>query len=118
MRVRFLADEDLDNSIIQALRSKEPRIEIFDIKLSGLCGAADPDLLELAAEEGWAVVSHDRRTMTKHFRDRLASSKRCPGLFIVPQSAAIGDVIESLFLAWAASELEEWIGMTVYLPFR
>ena len=42
------------------------------------------------------VVSHDRRTMTRHFRARLAAGQSSPGLFIVPQRMAIGEVIESL----------------------
>jgi hypothetical protein len=48
--IRFLADEDLDADIIEGLRSREPAIDILDIKSTGLRGAKDPDLLELAAQ--------------------------------------------------------------------
>jgi hypothetical protein len=40
-------------------------------------------LLEIAAQQGRIVISHDRRTMTRHFRDRLSEGKSSPGLFIV-----------------------------------
>ena len=115
MTVRFLADEDLDAAIIEGLRSREPSIEILNVKLRR---SPDQDLLEIAAREGWILVSHDRRTMTRHFRDRIATGAVCPGHFIVPQALAIGEVIESRFLVWMVSELEEWRNLIVYLPFR
>lgn len=52
MTVRFLADEDLDVGIIQGLRSREPAIDILDVKTAGLRGTKDPALLELAAQQG------------------------------------------------------------------
>jgi hypothetical protein len=36
--VRFLADEDLRDSIIHGLRSREPALDILDVKSAGLRG--------------------------------------------------------------------------------
>ena len=52
MTVRFLADEDLRGSIIRGLRSREPSIDVLDVKSSSLRGTKDPALLEIAAEQG------------------------------------------------------------------
>ena len=41
------------------------------------------------------MISHDRRTMTRYFRERLAAGKSSPGLFIVPQRRVLAEVIES-----------------------
>ena len=41
MTVRFLADEDIDVEIVQGLRSREPAIDILDVKTAGLRGSAD-----------------------------------------------------------------------------
>jgi len=90
----------------------------LDVKNAGLGGTEDPVILELAARQGRIVISHDRKTMTRHFRDRLAAGKSNSGLFIVPQRSAIGDVVESLLLAWAASQALEWHDSIVFLPFR
>jgi hypothetical protein len=39
--------------------------------------------------------------------------------FILPQqSAGIRSIVESLILVWTASEAEEWLNQTVFLPFR
>ncbi len=119
MTVRFLTDEDLDARIIQGLRSREPAIDILDVKTAGLRGTKDPVLLELAARQGRILISHDRETMTQHFYKRLAAGKPAPGLFIVPQQpSAIGEVVESLLLVWTASQAEEWRNQITYLPFR
>ena len=86
VKVRFLADEDLDADIVHGLRSREPAIDILDVKTAGPRGRADPDLLHLAAQQGRILITDDRRTMTRHFRNRLAAGESShPGLFVVPQ---------------------------------
>jgi Domain of unknown function (DUF5615) len=117
--VRFLADEDLDADIIRGLHSREPAIDILDVKTAGLRGIADPEILELAAREDRVLITHDRNTMTRYFHDRVAAGMPAPGMFILPQqSAAIGAIIESLLLVWMASQSDEWRNQMVYLPFR
>ncbi len=118
MTVRFLADEDLDSDIIESLRSREPAIDILDVKKAGLRGTADPVVLDLAAQQDRIVVAHDRRTMTRYVWERLAAGKLNPGVFIVPQRSGIAEIVESLLLVWTASQGEEWRNRIVYLPFR
>ena len=119
MTVRFLAGEDLDADIVRGLRSREPAIDILDVKTADLRGTKDPDLLDLSAQQGRILITHDRSTMTRHFRYWLAFGESShPGLFVVPQRAAIGEVVESLLLVWVASRAEEWVDRIVYLPLR
>lgn len=117
MIVRFLADEDLDSDIITTLLTREPSIDVLDVKKEGLRGRKDPVLLDLADQQGRIVISHDRRTMTRHFLERIAEGKSNPGLFIVPQQQAVAGVVESLLLIWTASNAEDWRDFIVYLPF-
>jgi len=115
--VRFLADEDVDVDMLQGLRSREPAIDILDVKTAGLRG--NPALLELAAQQDRILITHDRQTMTRHFRERVDAEKPSPGVFILPQQqSAIGEVIESLLLVWTASRADEWRSQIVFLPFR
>jgi len=117
--IRFLADEDIDADIIEGLRAREPAIDILDVKTGGLRATEDPDLLELAAQQDRVLISYDRRTMTRHFWDRVRAGKPSPGLFIFPQEEAMmGEIIESLLLVWAESEPEEWRNGVAFLPFR
>jgi hypothetical protein len=116
--VRYLADEDLHGGLIEGLQSREPAIDVLDVKSAGLRGTADPALLELATQQGRIVITHDRGTMLRYFTDRLHAGKPCSGIFVVPQHAALGEIIESLLLVWAASQAHEWRNHITYLPFR
>jgi len=117
--VRYLADEDLKVGIVQALRSREPAIDILDVKTAGLRGTKDPALLEIADQQDRILITYDRHTMTRHFSDRLDAGKSTPGVFILPQQrSAIGEIIEWLLLVWTASQAEEWRSRIVYLPLR
>lgn len=113
--IRFLADEDLHGAIIDGLRAREPAIDILDVKDSGLRKTRDSDLLELAAIEHRIVLSHDRGTMSRHYRDRLLAGHPTAGLILISQRAQLGDVIEYLILVWAAMERHEWAGRIVFL---
>jgi hypothetical protein len=104
--------------LIEGLQSREPTIDVLDVKSAGLRGTADPALLELAAQEGRILITHDRRTMLSYITDRLHAGQPCSGAFVVPQNAALGEIIESLLLVWVASQAEEWRNQIVYLPFR
>jgi hypothetical protein len=81
-----------------------------------LDGVADSELLKRAAAEGRVVVSHDRRTMIRHFRERVAADNSGPGLLIVSQGALIGDVVEALVYVWAVSDPAELRDQVHYLP--
>ena len=79
MRLRFQADNDLDQRIVTAVKRLETAPAL------GLHRVPDPDVLALAAQEGRVLVSHDRRTLPNHFRDFIAS-QTSPGVIIVSQS--------------------------------
>jgi hypothetical protein len=84
-----------------------------------LRGTKDPTLLEIAAEQGRILITHDRNTMTGHFLERLTSGKSSPGLFVIPDGpTAIGAAIEWLLLVWGTSQPEDWCDRIVYVPSR
>jgi hypothetical protein len=94
------------------------RFDVLDIKRAGLRGKADAVLLDVAAQQSRILITHDRRTMTRYFRERLAAGRLSTGVFIVPQRGAIGEINGSLLLVWTASQAQEWHDQIVYLPFR
>jgi hypothetical protein len=117
--VRFLADENLRDGIIQGLRSREPAIDILDVKTSGLRGIEDPAFLQIAAEQDRILITYDRKTMKRHIDERRATGKAIPGVFILPDRAsAIGDIIDWLLLVWTASEAEEWREQVLFIRAR
>ena len=115
-RPRFLADEDLRYSIVQAIRRMEPDVEITMVFEAGLSSATDVEVLEYAWENRWLLVSHDVNTMKSCAEQRLANGNGIHGLFLAPQSRPTRPVAESVVLIWSASTFEEWRDRIVYLP--
>lgn len=117
MRVRFLADADLNKAILSGVLRREPSLEFLTAQAAGLRGLSDSAVLTIAAEGGWSLVSHDVGTLPKHFRAfRGSSGKQSPGVFLLPQTLDIGTAIDELLLIWSASEASEWIDRLVWLP--
>jgi hypothetical protein len=78
--------------------------------------ATDDEILDLAWQHQWLVVSHDVNTM-KATAERRITDRRIHGLFLVPQRRSVSLVAESLVMISEASEFEEWRDRIVYLPF-
>jgi len=116
LSIRLSADNDLRFAIVKAVRRREPSIDFVSALEAGLEGLTDPEVLELAARDNRALVSHDRRTMLKHFRDRLEAGRTSPGLWVVSQGAPIGSVVEGIVLLWAVAEPAELRDQVYHLP--
>jgi hypothetical protein len=116
--LRFLADENLNNNIVRALRLRERAPDVVRVQDVGLIGQDDPTVLEWAARERRLVVTHDVSTMTRFAYERIAASKSMPGLIEVVVGAQVGVVIDDLLLLAEASDEGEWEGQILYLPLR
>ena len=110
MRIRFQADNDLDQRIVVATRRLDPSIDFQTATALGLHGVPDLRVLALAAQQGRVLVSHDRRTLPNYFT-KFIESQTSPGAIIVSQRLTIGTAAELLRLLWAASEAEEYVNV-------
>ena len=115
MRVRFQADADLNEDIVAGVVRREPGIDFQTADEANLRALPDPQVLALAAQENRIVVTHDRRTMPRHFADFIVN-QRNPGVLIIAQKVSVSVAIEELLLIWAASDAAEWINLIVDLP--
>lgn len=94
---------------------REPSIDFLTADAADLSGLKDPEVLAVAARGGRVLVSHDQKTMPRHFADFIAHTPS-PGLLLIPQHLPIAAVVEDLLLIWFASEAEEWVNRIRYLP--
>ena len=108
MKIRYQADNDLDQRIVVATRRLDPAIDFQTATALGLHGVTDSDVLSLAAEQRRVLVSHDRRTLPKHFK-LFITSEASPGVIIVSQRMRIGEAAELLHLLWSASDADEYL---------
>jgi hypothetical protein len=116
MKLRFLADADLNKAIVTGVMRREPSLDFLTAHAAGLRGLNDFAVLELAAQQQRVLVSHDVGTMPNHFHSFSETGKRSSGVFLIPQSLEIGAAIEELLLIWLATEASEWNGRLAWLP--
>jgi len=116
MTVQFQADANLNQIILLAARRREPALDFHTAMEAGLSGVNDPEVLACAARDGRILVTHDRKTMPRHFLTYIAAATSA-GVLIVPQHLPVAAVIDDLLLIWYATEAEEWINQIRSLPF-
>jgi hypothetical protein len=115
MKVRFQADADLNQIILLATIRREPAIDLQTATMAGLSGLDDMQVLERAATEDRVLVTHDRKTMPRHFSEFIAKQSS-PGLLVIPQYLSVVAAVEDLILIWSATEAEEWVNRIGFLP--
>ena len=115
MKVRFQADADLNQIILLATMRNEPAIDFQTALAAGLASMSDGEVLALAATEGRVLVTHDRKTMPRHFSESI-TTEMSAGLLVVSQYLPTASVVDDLILIWLATEAEEWTNRISYLP--
>jgi len=116
VKVRFLADADLNMAIVSGVLRREPSVDFLTAKVAGLRGMHDIEVLALAAERQRVLVSHDVGTMPAHFHAFRNAGMDSSGVFLIPQSFEVGTAIDELLLIWITSEASEWENRLVWLP--
>lgn len=116
MRIKFQADNDLDEDILRAVKRLQPAIDFQRApELDLHTGIPDPEVLRLCAEENRILVTHDRHSMPDHFI-AFIQQQDSPGVFIVSRRLAIGKAAEWRLLYWAASAAEEHLNQIIDIP--
>lgn len=115
MKIKFLADENLRRAIVSGVRRREAMISFALATDVGADAKDDSSVLQISAQQGRVLVSHDIRTMSRHFR-QFTTAQSSPGLLLIPQRLPLAFAIEELILIWAASQAEEWENQIAYLP--
>jgi hypothetical protein len=113
--VRFQADADLNQIIVAALVRRSPLVDFRTAALASLKGLSDAEVLALAATEKRILVTHDAKTMPRHFAE-FVRSRESAGVIVVPQHLPVSTVADELLLIAAATSPEDWTNRICYLP--
>ena len=73
---------------------------------------------DAGATEGRVVLTHDVSTLIARAYDRVRAGQSMPGVIAVPQSLAVGQVIEDLLLVVQCSVPADWTQQVAYLPLQ
>ena len=114
--LRFVADEDFNNRILRGLLRRLPEVDVVRIQDTPLSGAADPVILEWAAQQNRILLTHDVSTMTHYAYQRILAGQAMAGIIEVPQAIPVGRVIEDLVTIVTCSSLKEFENQIQYLP--
>ncbi|MCC5634309.1 DUF5615 family PIN-like protein [Nostoc sp. CHAB 5844] len=115
--IKFLADENFDNTIVRGLFRRSPEIEIVRVQDVGLSGKDDPTVLEWAAQEGRILLTHDVSTITRYAYERVRQGQTMPGVIEVSTDAPVKQVIEDVLLLVQCNQEGELEGQVQYLPW-
>jgi hypothetical protein len=115
VRLRFQADADLNQIILHAVIRREPALDFQTAEAAGLVGLRDPAVLALAAREGRVLVTHDQKTMPRHFA-AFITTETSLGALIIPQRLSVAIAAEDLILIWSSMDAEEWRNTIRFLP--
>lgn len=115
---RFLLDEHVPHAIQSQLLRLDPEIDVLAVgqPLAPQKGTSDPDILTWIEETGYILVTPNRRTIPEQVRAHYAAGHRIPGILLLRRGVSLGQVIEQLYLLWAASDAQEYMDKLLYLP--
>ncbi|MBN8732164.1 MAG: DUF5615 family PIN-like protein [Acidobacteria bacterium] len=116
MKIRFLADADLNKAILNGVLRREPSVDFLSAQAAGLRGMTDAQVLALAGATNRVLVSHDFATMRAQFRSFRDAGNHSAGVFLISQSLDIGAAIDELILIWLASAPSDWTDRVEWLP--
>ncbi len=115
--IRLLADESFDGRLIRGLLQRDPRLDLIRAQDAGLAATRDQDILAWAAREGRVLLTRDVRTMVQFAYERVSRGALMPGVVVVSESVPLALAIEQIQILAGASQLGEWEGRVLYLPF-
>lgn len=118
MMLRFIADENFDNGIIEGLFQRRADIDLVRVQDVGLRGEDDPAILEWAANENRILLTHDIHTMTHFAYERVRNGQFMLGVLEVRKSLSIGVAIEHIILVAECSFDGELEDKVIYIPIQ
>jgi len=114
--VRFQADADLNQKIVSATVRLEPAIDFRSAVDAALPGLDDAAVLASAAVDGRVLVTHDMKTMPRHFGEFIQEASS-PGVIVLSQRMPISEATASLIVIWSTTRAEEWVDRIYVVPF-
>ena len=119
MKIRFLLDENLPPRIEGALRDLDAQIDVIRVGDPGTptLGTLDPDILTYLESSQRVLVTGNRRSIPKHLAAHMAAGRHHFGIAWVRRGTRFSDLVDAIYLVWAAAEAEEWADRTDWLPY-
>ena len=114
----YLLDEHVPPTYRTQLLRHEPSLTIWMIGDEGAPprGTPDSEILNWCEQNGFILVTNNRKSMPRHLADHLAEGRSIPGIVTIDLNAPIRAVLEDLILIAGASRADEFLNRIVYVP--
>lgn len=116
--MKFFADENFHGGVLDALLAIFPDLDVIRIQDTEFSGAKDEMLLEVAAQQGRIMLTHDVSTLTKHAYDRVRDGLPMPGVIEVREGMPIGQALDDLQVLIGAGTPDDFENQVRYVPLR
>jgi hypothetical protein len=118
VKVRLLIDEDLAPDYVTELLRYNPAVDVVRVGMPSApkSGTLDPDILLYCEQELRALVTENRSTMPEHEQAHFAAGRHHWGILELRPGYGIGVYLADLQLIWEASEAEEWVDQSRWIP--
>jgi uracil-DNA glycosylase len=118
IRYRYLLDENVTPILRDALNRIEPEITVWRVGDPGVPenGTPDPVILEWCANQGFSLVTNNRKSMPGHLREFIALGRTAPAIFVLNANMPVGQTVSELRHIWGASEPHEYENTIRFLP--
>lgn len=114
--LEILVDQDFDHDILRGLIRRLPQLDYVTAFEEGLSKVKDTELLIWASENKRNLLTHDRKTMPRHFVSLLEKNISLAGIFIIPRRLPISQAINEMEIIISCSYFEEWENIIKILP--
>ncbi|HAX79621.1 MAG TPA: hypothetical protein DCY88_28265 [Cyanobacteria bacterium UBA11372] len=117
---KYLIDENMLPLYQEQLLAKQPDLIVRAVGDPEVPpkGTKDPEILCWYEENGYILVTNNRRSMPMHLLDHLAEGRHILGILSLRKKADIGQVIEDLILIAEASFEDEYQDKITFIPLR
>ena len=117
-KVYYLLDENVNPILRSGLLREKPSLTVWQVGMLGVpaFGTLDPEILVWCEENGFILVTNNRKSMPVHLKDHLDEGRQSFGIFILNAEMSIGETIEELILIALATSAEDYQNQIIYLP--
>ncbi len=118
MTIKYLLDEHITLQLRTQILRRYPNLEVWCIgdPNAPSKGTDDPDILIWCEENGFILVTNNRKTMPVHLADHLANNRHIPGIFIINENMSMGQIIEELIIIAQAAFVDEYQDLITFMP--
>lgn len=114
--IRFLADHNFNEHIVNGLLSLDPSVDVLRTRDVGLQRTPDDDLLEWAAAAGRVMLTHDENTLVGFAYDRVSAGLPMPGVVLVHQWVPIKRAIDDVLYLAQAGTPPDFDSAVIHVP--